>query len=144
MFGVLILLSMYVSAGLKIFGNWLVSKFPDLDAIHFLEMGLSFLTLSILFALIFKVLPDVRIKARYAFAGGVLSSFLFMIGEWGFAHALSLSAPQSAFGAAGSVVLLMIWVTYGCMILQLGVAFIKALVNHHEGEVRTTRFVMKK
>ncbi|MBL4588766.1 MAG: YihY/virulence factor BrkB family protein, partial [Alphaproteobacteria bacterium] len=141
MVGFLLLMSMYLSAGLKIFAMWLISHFPDLGFLKIVEIGMSFLTISILFTMIFKILPDVKIKLKYAFAGGLVSSFLFMLGELGFAKAISVFAPESVFGAAGSIVLLMIWVTYGCSILQFGAEFIKALMSHHEEEVRYSRFV---
>ncbi|MGH1404893.1 MAG: YihY/virulence factor BrkB family protein [Alphaproteobacteria bacterium] len=144
MFGVLVLLSIYVSAGLKIVDHWIMGQFSGVDTLRILDLGLSYITVSVLFTIIFKILPDVRIRMRYALAGGFFSSFLFMIGEWGFAQVLSIASPQSVFGAAGSVVLVMIWVTYGCMILQLGAEFIKALVQHYEEEIKTTRFVIRK
>lgn len=144
MVGFLLLVSMYLSAGLKIFGNWMVTHFPDLGFLKLLELGISFLTISLLFTLIFKVLSDVKIKLKYAFAGGVVSSFLFMLGEIGFAKAIAAFAPESVFGAAGSIVLLMIWVTYGCTILQFGAEFIKAMMLHHNVDIRYSRFVKKK
>lgn len=143
MIGFLLLMSMYLSAGLKIFGNWLITHFPDLGFLKAIEIGLSFFTISLLFTLIFKVLSDVKIKLFYAFAGGLVSSFLFMIGEIGFAKAVAIFAPESVFGAAGSIVLLMIWVTYGCTILQFGAEFIKAMMVHHKVDIRYSRFVVK-
>ncbi len=144
MFSFFVLMSMYVSAGLKVFGYWLVGQFPDLAFLKVFELSVSFLTITLLFTLIFKVLPDVKIRFRYVFVGGALSSFLFMLGGLFFTRALDIIAPQSVFGAAGSIILLMIWVTYACMILQLGAEFIKALMQHSEDEIRTSRFVERK
>ncbi len=144
MFGILVLLSIYISAGLKIIDHWITDQFSVVHTLKALDFILSYLSVSILFTIIFKILPDVRIRMRYALAGGFFSALLFMLGEWGFAYALSISSPQSVFGAAGSVVLLMMWVTYGCMILQLGAEFIKAMVQHYEEEIKTTRFVVRK
>jgi len=141
MVGFLLLISMYLSASLKVFGNWLVSTFPDLGYVQTFELLITFLTISVLFSMIFKVLPDIYIKLKYAFAGGVLSALLFLLGEWGFAKALDSFFPQSVFGAAGSIVLIMVWVTYGCMILQFGAEFIRVLMNRYEDEVKATRFV---
>ncbi len=141
MVGFLLLISMYLSAGLKIFANWLIAHVPDLGFLKIMELGVSFLMISLLFTMIFKILPNVKIQIKYAFAGGVVSSFLFMLGELGFAKAIATFAPESMFGAAGSIVLLMIWVTYGCTILQFGAEFIKALMAHHEEEIRYSRFV---
>jgi len=144
MFSFFVLMSMYVSAALKVFGYWLVGQFPDLAFLKVFELSISFLTITLLFTLIFKVLPDVKIRFRYVFVGGALSSFLFMLGGLFFTRVLEVIAPQSVFGAAGSIILLMIWVTYACMILQFGAEFIKTLMQHSEDEIRTSRFVIKK
>lgn len=141
MVGFLLLMSMYLSAGLNVFGTWLSEEFPTLKFTKFVEMSVTFITISILFTMIFKILPDVQIKLKYALAGGVLSCLLFMIGEWGFGKALDHLFPKNVFGAAGSIVLIMVWVTYGCMILQFGAEFIKALMQRYEDEIKTTRFV---
>jgi len=141
MLGFLLLMSMYLSAALKLFGNWLSAQFPDLEFISALEISASFFTISILFTLMFKILPDIYIKLRYAFFSGMFCSFLFMLGEIGFTKALEIFSPQSVFGAAGSIVLLMLWVNYGCMILQLGAELIKAIMLKHEDDIKTTRFV---
>lgn len=143
MVGFLLLMSMYMSAALEVFGNWLVQEFPDLGFIKILELIISFITISILFTLIFKVLPDVRIKFKYAFAGGVMCAILFLAGEWVFGQALDRFFPQNVFGAAGSIVLIMVWVTYGCMILQFGAEFIRALMRKYEDNIRTSRFVVR-
>ena len=143
-FSFCVLVSMYISAALKVFGNWVVNHFPHLEFLWILELSISFATISLLFTLIFKVLPDVKIKLRYAFVGGTMSSLLFMLGGLFFTNVLEVIAPQSVFGAAGSIILLMIWVTYACMILQFGAEFIKALVHYTEEEIRTSRFVVRK
>ncbi len=143
MIGFLLLISMYLSAGLTVFGNWLVNHFPDLGFIKILEMAVSFLTISLLFTIIFKVLSNVKIRIKYAFMGGVISSLLFLLGELGFAKAIEVFSPESVFGAAGSIVLLMVWVTYGCTILQFGVEFIKALMIEKGEDIRISRFVRK-
>tara|TARA_R110001592_G_scaffold32162_1_gene112733 strand:- start:353 stop:1207 length:855 start_codon:yes stop_codon:yes gene_type:complete len=144
MFSFCVLVSMYVSAALKVFGSWVVSQFPQLEFLWILELSVSFTTIALLFTLIFKMLTDVKIKLRYAFVGGTLSSLLFLLGGLFFTKALAVVAPQSVFGAAGSIILLMIWVTYACMILQFGAEFIKALVQHTEEEIKTSRFVVRR
>lgn len=139
--GFLLLMSMYLSAGLKVLSAWLVEEAPDLGFIKIFESSISFLTLTILFALIFKILPDVLIKLKYALAGGILCSLLFMAGEWGFAQALDYFFPKDVFGAAGSIILIMVWVTYGCMILQFGAEFIRSMMNSAEEDIKISRFV---
>tara|TARA_B100001989_G_C24533801_1_gene463181 strand:- start:217 stop:1071 length:855 start_codon:yes stop_codon:yes gene_type:complete len=139
--GVILLCSLYLSTALKLFSNWLATKIPELEALQTLENAFSFLVIAFLFTLMFKILPDVYIKIKYAFLGGVLCSFLIMLGEMLFTMALQFYSPQSVFGAAGSIVLLMLWINCACMILQFGAAFIKVLILKFEADVRTTRFV---
>lgn len=143
-FGLFVLLVIYLSAVLKVYGGWLIEHIPDLQALRALELGVSFLSVSFLFALIFKLLPDVKVKLLYAFVGGIFSSGLYVLGGFLFARILHVIEPQSVFGAAGSIILLMIWVTYVCMILQFGAAFIKALVEHKDDEIRVSCFVSAK
>lgn len=142
-FSFCVLVSMYISAALKVFGLWMILQFPQLGFLRLLEISVSFVTITLLFTLIFKLLPDVKIKLKYAFVGGTLSSFLFMLGGLFFTKILEIIAPESAFGAAGSIILIMMWVTYACMILQFGAEFIKALIERTEAEIRTSRFVMR-
>ncbi len=144
LFSFCVLVSMYLSAAMKVLGSWVIIRFPELAFLKPLELSISFLTISLLFTLIFKMLPDVKIKLSYAFVGGAMSSLLFLLGGLFFTRILEIIAPQSVFGAAGSIILLMIWVTYACMILQLGAEFIKALIQHTEQEIKTSRFVIRK
>ena len=139
--GVILLFSLYLSTALKLFSTWLAATIPELEALQTLENAFSFLVISLLFTLMFKILPDIYIKIKYAFLGGVLCSLLFMFGEMLFTKALEYYSPQSVFGAAGSIVLLMLWINCACMILQFGAAFIKVLMLKYEKNVRTTRFV---
>ncbi len=140
--GFLFLMSMFLSATLEVFGSWMVKRFPELYFMEASDFSISFFTITLFFTIIFKVLPDVKIKMKYALLSGALCSLLFMLGEFGFAYAIDIIAPQSVFGAAGSIILVMIWVTYGCMILQYGAQFIKALMHEYEDEdtIRTKRF----
>lgn len=143
-FSLFVLVSMYLSAALKVFGIWLIAQFPDLAFLRVLDMSVSFIVISFLFTLIFKLLTGVKIKMVYAFIAGTLSSFLFLLGGLAFTKILETIAPQSVFGAAGSIILLMIWVTYVCMILQFGAEFIKSLVDHKDDEIKISSFVVKK
>ncbi len=143
-FSFVVMFLMYLSAALKVYGAWLIAKFPELASLRALELSISFFSVSLLFTLILKILPDVKIRIKYAFVGGTLSSLLYVIGGVLFARVLGIISPQSVFGAAGSIILLMIWVTYVCMILQFGAAFIKELVEYKDDEIKISRFVSAK
>ena len=70
----------------------------------------------LLFALLFKILPDVKIQWKYLWWGSILTAFLFILGKTAIGFYLSKTNPGSAYGAAGSIVLILLWVSYSSMI----------------------------
>ena len=89
------------------------------------ELLLSWLAMSLLFCAIFKVLPDVVLRWRDVVVGALVTAFLFSIGRYGIAAYLAYTATASTYGAAGSVVLILLWVYYSSLILLFGAAFTK-------------------
>jgi len=87
-----------------------------------LTIGIS----TLIFATIFKVLPDARIKWRDVFAGAVVTAVLFLIGKFAISLYISQTQVGSTYGAAGSLVVLLVWVYYSSIILYLGAEFTKA------------------
>jgi membrane protein len=84
---------------------------------------ISFLVVVILFASIFKILPDAKIEWRYVWIGAVVTALLFEIGKFGLSFYLGRESTASSFGAAGSVVLLLLWIYYASCILLFGAEF---------------------
>jgi membrane protein len=84
---------------------------------------LSFLIISVLFAVLFKVLPDTRVSWRYAGRGAVVSALLFTIGNVFLGFYLTRQTVASAYGAAGSLVVILLWVYYSALIIFLGAEF---------------------
>jgi membrane protein len=92
------------------------------------ELILSLVVITLLFATIYKVLPDAVIEWRDVWFGAGVTAVLFVIGRYLIAMYLAYSAPASTYGAAGSLVLLLLWVYYSSLILFFGAALIKARV----------------
>lgn len=90
------------------------------------ELTLSILVSSLLFGTIFKVLPDVRLTWRDIALGAILTAILFTVGRSLIALYLTQTATASTYGAAGSLVVLLLWVNYSSLILLYGAAFTKA------------------
>lgn len=84
---------------------------------------LSFCVVTLLFAFIFKVLPDAQIEWRHVWVGAAVTAFLFELGKFGLGFYLGRASTASSFGAAGSVVLLLLWVYYASCILLFGAEF---------------------
>jgi len=90
------------------------------------DLGVGLIVLTLLFALLFKVLPDVRIRWREAWLGAFVTAVLFSVGRLLIAMYLGHSTIASSYGAAGSLVALLIWIYYSCAILFFGAEFIRA------------------
>ena len=93
-----------------------------------LELVLSLAVITVLFAVIFKVLPDAIIDWEDVWFGGAVTALLFVVGRYLIAFYLTYTAPASTYGAAGSLVLILLWVYYSSLILFFGAALTKARV----------------
>lgn len=126
--GFLLLVSLMVNTLLDIFNARLQSFFPDVmvSLFYVLNMLLVFLVITCLFTLIFKVLPDGRLRWKDAIIGAGFTAVLFMIGKLLITLYLSQTQVVSAYGSAGSIVLVLLWVNYSSAILFFGAEFTKA------------------
>jgi membrane protein len=92
---------------------------------------LSFALSTVLFAMIYKVIPRVRIAWRDVWVGAAVTAALFAIGKWLIGLYIGRSSTASAFGAAGSLVVLMLWVYYSSQIFLLGAEFTRVYAEEH-------------
>lgn len=90
------------------------------------DVAVSLIVVSVLFALLFKIMPDVRLRWREVWLGAVVTAALFTVGRYAIALYLGHSTIASIYGTAGSLVALLIWVYYSCAILFFGVEFMRA------------------
>lgn len=125
--GFVMLVSLSMSVGLRILLHNVEGWLPWYDvAFSAMDTMLSILVASLLFATIFKVLPDVRLRWREVALGSLITALLFTVGRVLIALYLSNTATASTYGAAGSLVLLLLWVNYSSLILLFGAAFVRA------------------
>ncbi|WP_407278001.1 YihY/virulence factor BrkB family protein [Aromatoleum evansii] len=121
-----LLLSVAVRAVVEFASDWVPIPPPLLIG---LDWGVSLLVVTLLFATIFRVLPDVVLRWRDVWLGAMVTALLFAVGRSLIALYLSTTATASTYGAAGSLVLLLMWVNYSSLILLLGAAFTRANVE---------------
>lgn len=143
----LMLVSLIVTAALSIVNVWLIARLPDFMSYGFygLKFLVSFSLIAALFTLMFRILPDARVGLKYSFWGGSLSALLFMIGQEALRFYFDALQPQSTFGAAGSIILIMLWVSYSCLILLLGAEFANVAEQEEKGrKARPTPIARKK
>ena len=96
---------------------------------------LSVVITMVLFATIFKVLPDAKIKWKDVLIGALITAILFTLGKFGIGFYLGKSNLATVFGAAGSVIIIMIWVYYSSAILYLGAVFTKVYATNFGGKI---------
>ena len=120
----LLLVSLAIEALLKGFSHYIQSALPGGMVIALtVYLIFDFAVVVLLFAMIFKFLPDVEIQWRDVWIGAVLTAILFGIGKWLLGFYLGSGAAGSAYGAAGSLITLLLWVYYSSQILLFGAEF---------------------
>ena len=119
----LLMVSLVLSAVVSALGKWW--------GLHLFDLGLSFALTTALFAMIYKVVPRVRIAWRDVWVGAAVTAGLFAAGKWLIGLYLGKSSVGSAFGAAGSLVVLMLWVYYSAQIFLLGAEFTRLYAEEH-------------
>jgi len=121
----LLLISSVVSIVLTTFTGWLAAHLPMLGvlAIRAVDLGLSLFVTTMLFALIFRFLPDAIIRWRDVLVGAFLTATLFVIGKYLIGWYLAFANPGTAFGAAGSAIVLLVWMYYISLIIFFGAEF---------------------
>lgn len=133
--GFLALVSLLISGLMDAFSDHLRERFPDLAVyiVYGLNILLTFAITAFLFGCIFKVLPDASIRWKDVKAGAIATAVMFMIGKFLIGYYLGQNRMSSAYGAAGSVIVILLWVYYSAVILYLGAAFTRAFA-HERGE----------
>lgn len=123
--GLLLLVSLLLSAVISAFSELIANYYSDISSvlIEVLNFILTEIFILSLFATIFKVLPDVHIKWKTTLLGAFVTSMLFLVGKYALGFYFQQSHPGSVYGAAGSVVLILLWVYYTCLILFFGAEF---------------------
>ncbi|MEO7047283.1 MAG: YhjD/YihY/BrkB family envelope integrity protein, partial [Ferruginibacter sp.] len=99
------------------------------------EAVLSFAVSAILFSLLFKILPDAKIKWKDVFIGGIVTALFFTLGKLGIGFYLGKSNIGTLYGAAGSIIIFMLWVYYSSVILYLGAEFTKVYAKLYGGKI---------
>jgi len=130
--GFLLLVSLVVSAALAALGKYFSGLLPGLTILWTLvNIVVSFGVITVLFAMIFKILPDVNVPWRDVWMGAALTALLFTFGKSLLGVYLGRNSAVTAYGAAGSLVLLLLWVYYSSQILFLGAEFTKVFSFHY-------------
>jgi membrane protein len=130
--GFLLLVSLVVTAVLSSFTAMLSSFLGDATFVaHAVDILVSFGFVTLLFALIYKYVPDVEIEWRDVWIGAALTSILFTVGKYLIGLYIGTSGVSSTFGAAGSLITILVWVYYSSLIFFLGAEFTRVYATEY-------------
>lgn len=125
--GFLMVITMILTTAISVFNN-IVTHYVGGETYSFIQLVnfvLGFIVVIFIFALIFKVLPDLSIPWKAVWTGALVSALLFTIGRFALSYYFTEFKPTSTFGAAGAAILVMMWVNYSCLLLFFGAMFTK-------------------
>lgn len=142
--GFLLLVSLAVTSVIDLLSDRLQAAFPDITVVIFyiLNQLITLTIITLIFGVIFKVLPDAKIKWRDIFWGAVVTALLFMLGKFGISFYISKSDVGSTYGAAGSLVVLLLWAYYSAIILYFGAEFTKAYAVRYGSEIHPNDYAV--
>lgn len=130
----LLIVSFAVSALVTALGSSM--QFIPAPAFHALDLASSFVVITVLFAAIYKILPDAEVQWRDVWAGAIVTSTLFVVGKFAIGFYLGRSAPGDAFGAAGALAVILVWIYYAGMIVLFGAEFTQAWAERRGAGIR--------
>lgn len=142
--GFLLLVSLLINGLMDLLITHLTGMFPELTLIvvYSVNVIITFGITALLFAMIFKVLPDARIKWKHVRAGAFTTAVLFMLGKFLIGYYLGHSRLSSTYGTAGSVIVMLLWVYYSAMILYFGAVFTHVYAVHTGSRIYPTNYAV--
>jgi len=143
--GFLLLVSLTVNSLMDVLSKRLAAYFPK-DTIHLfyaINLIIVFITITLLFTIIFKTLPDGKVALRDGIIVASFTAILFMIGKFAIGAYLGKSTIATVYGVAGSVILILVWVYYSAIILYIGAEFTKVYANIHGHKIIPYEYSVK-
>lgn len=142
--GFLLIVSLVINGIVVALSNRLSVYFPDMTIylVNATNILLTFLIIALLFAIIYKFLPDVRLRWKQVRVAAVFTTLLFMIGHYLFGLYITYGQPGYAYGAAGSLVLILLWIYYTAVILYFGAEFSRIHSKARGEKIETSEYAI--
>ncbi|MBX3252983.1 MAG: YihY/virulence factor BrkB family protein [Chitinophagaceae bacterium] len=142
--GFILLVSLIINTLMDAFINRLTAAFPETQVFiaYAFNIVLTFGVTSFLFGLIFKVLPDAKVEWKHVRMGAFTTALLFMAGRFAIGYYLGQSRFSSAYGAAGSVIIILLWVYYSAAILYFGAIFTRVYAIHKGSHIYPNNYAV--
>ncbi len=142
--GFLLVVSLVVNGAVLALNDWLKGYFPDVTLVIFqlINIVISFAVITVLFGVIFKVLPDAKIDWKDVGIGAFFTACLFMIGRFVIGLYIEKSQAGAAYGAAGSIIVILVWVYFTAAILYFGAEFTRAFACHNGSAIEPAEYAV--
>ena len=142
--GFLLIVSLIVNGVLLTISDMLKARFPDLTIVllNAANLAISFLVITVLFGVIFKVLPDAKISWKHVRAGAFFTACLFLLGRYLIGIYIETTAAGSPYGAAGSIIVILLWVYYTAAILYFGAEFTRAYTSFKGAKIEPAEYAV--
>jgi len=141
--GFLLLVSLVIETGIKALSHYLQSVLPGaLTVIVPVYLAFDFVIVTAVFTMIFKILPNATTRWRDVWIGAVLTAILFLIGKWALGIYLGSGTAASAYGAASSLITLLLWIYYSSQILLFGAEFTQVYARTCRPDIKPDKYAV--
>jgi membrane protein len=143
--GFLLMVGLIINSLMDVLSKRLTNFLPNLNVNFYYTINtiILFIIITILFTMIFKTLPDGKVVLRDCIIGAAFTAILFMLGKFAIGAYLGSSAIASVYGAAGSVILILVWVYYSAIILYFGAEFTKVYAHTHGKKIIPNKYSVR-
>lgn len=142
--GFLMLVSLIITGLVEALSNRLYNMFPGMAValVYIINLMLTLFVTTLLFGVIFKVLPDAKIKWKDVLTGAITTAVLFMLGKFAITFYIGSSNIGSTYGTAGSLVVILLWIYYSSIILYFGAEFTKAYACAYGSRIQPNQYAV--
>lgn len=139
-----VMVSFIINGVLMALSDHLKTFLPNVTVVFFnvLNVVISFIVIAVLFGVIYKVLPDAKIRWRDVRSGALFTSLLFMVGRLVIGIYIEKTGGGSAYGEAGSLIVILLWIYYSAAILYFGAEFTRAYADFYGIEIEPAEFAV--
>ncbi len=143
--GFIFLVSLLVDAGLAFLKDYFASTLPvfTLTLFNIINYIVAFVIITLIFAIIYKFLPDAKIKWKVTWVGALITATLFSIGKYAIGFAIANTNIGFMYGAAGSVIIFLLWVFYSSLILFFGAEITQQYAEYFSHEIKPKSYAVK-
>ena len=142
--GFLMIVTLIVNGAIEALMDVIRQRFSSIAEVlmYVINLVVSFFVISVLFGIMFKFLPDAKIKWRHVRSGAIFTAILFMVGRYLIGLYINQTATESTYGAAGAIVVLLVWIYYSAVILYIGAEFTQVYTEAFGGRIEPAEYAV--